>query len=168
MSKIDKIDFQIVELLMEDGRMPAAEIARRIGGISQRVVRYRIDRLVREGVITISAVPHPHALGFNVIADVFLEVEPGMIHEVADTLAQKECVSYVACSIGERDVSIQVVARDNAEMYAFVTQVVGKLPGVRKTTTYIVPVTLKDVYQWHLPDGLCMDDANGPAPPLTE
>jgi Lrp/AsnC family transcriptional regulator for asnA, asnC and gidA len=155
MSKIDNIDTQIVDLLMEDGRMPAAEISRRIGGISQRVVRYRIDRMVKEGMISICAIPQPKPFGFNVIADVFVEVEPGSIMEVARALAQSECVSYVACSIGENDVSVQVVARDNAEVYAFATQVIGKLPGVRKTATSIVPIKLKDVYQWRIPSSAC-------------
>lgn len=158
MSKIDNIDYEIVELLLEDGRMPAAEIARRIGGISQRVVRYRIDRLVRENMISICAIPHPQSFGFNVIADVFVEVEPGSIMDVAIALAQKECVSYVACSIGENDLSVQVVGRDNAEVYAFATQVIGRLPGVRKTATSIVPIKLKDVYQWHIPTSVCTQD----------
>jgi DNA-binding Lrp family transcriptional regulator len=60
-------------------------------------------------------------------------------------------ISYVACSIGETDVSIQIIARDTSEVYAFVTGVIGKIPGVRKTTTYIVPLVLKDVYQWRIP-----------------
>jgi len=154
MSIIDKIDLEIVDLLLEDGRMPAAEIARRLGGISQRVVRYRIDRLIKENMISVCAIPHPQAFGFNVIADVFLEVEPGAIMDVATALAQNEFVSYVACSIGENDISVQVVARDNAEVYAFATQVIGKLPGVRKTTTSIVPVKLKDVYQWRIPSAI--------------
>jgi Lrp/AsnC family transcriptional regulator for asnA, asnC and gidA len=160
MSKIDKIDLQIVDLLLEDGRMSAAEIARRIGGISQRVAAYRIDRLLKENMISICAVPHPQAFGFNVIADVFVEVEPGSIMGVANALAEHECVSYVAVSIGERDVSVQVVARDNAEVYNFTTQVIGKLPGVRKTTTSIVPLTLKDVYQWRIPSAACIQDEN--------
>ncbi len=62
-----------------------------------------------------------------------------------------ENVSYVACSIGETDVSVQVLARDTAEVYRFVTEVIGKVPGVRKTTTSIVPLVLKDVYQWRIP-----------------
>jgi Lrp/AsnC family transcriptional regulator for asnA, asnC and gidA len=157
MSKIDKIDWQIVNQLMEDGRMHATEIARRIGGTSERVVRYRINRLVKEGMISVSAIPHPQAFGFHVSADVFIQVEPGMIREVAEILAQHECVSYVACSIGEQDVSVQVLAHNNAELYDFATQVIGQLPGVRKTTTYIVPIVMKDVYQWRIPVFLCED-----------
>ena len=90
----------------------------------------------------------------NVVADVWLEVESDSILEVAKKMAEFENVSYVACSIGETDVSVQVQARDTAEVYRFVTEVIGKIPGVRKTTTSIVPLVLKDVYQWRIPSGL--------------
>lgn len=151
MGKLDHQDVAIVDLLMEDGRMSCAEIARRIGGISERSVRYRIARLVREGVIRVLAIPNPKVLGYPVVADVMIEVEPGHIQEVAERLRRYDCVSYVACSTGDRDVSIQVVARDNAELYRFVTEVVGQVPGVRRTETYLVPIILKDVYEWRIP-----------------
>jgi Lrp/AsnC family transcriptional regulator for asnA, asnC and gidA len=151
MSKIDKIDIEIVNLLMEDGRMPASELARRIGDISERVVRYRIDRLVNEGVISISAIPKPRAVGYSVVADVLIEVESGLINEVASHFLGYDCISYIACAIGEKDVSLQVVAKDTTEVYRFITDVIGKTPGVRKTTTSIVPLVLKDVYQWRIP-----------------
>lgn len=152
MYEIDDTDCQIIDLLIEDGRMNAAEIARRLEGeSSERSIRYRINRMVEEGIISISAIVHPHALGYQVIADVFVEVEPGKIQEVARLLTGHELVTYVACSIGERDISAQVVARNNAEVYAFATEYIGHLPGVRKTTTSIVPFTMKDVYQWRVP-----------------
>lgn len=155
MYEIDNLDRAIVDLLMEDGRMSCAEIARRIGSLSERTVRYRIDRLVNQGFICISAIVNPKTVGFPVVADVFLEVEPGQIMTVARKMAEYECVSYVACSTGDRDVSIQVTARDNAELYRFVTEVVGTVPGVRKTTTLLVPEVIKDVYEWHIPTAVC-------------
>ncbi len=153
--KIDHVDRAIVDLLIEDGRMSCADIARRIGNISERTVRYRIDTLVQAGVLRVSAVVSPRALGFQVTADVFLEVEPGRIMSVARRMAEFDCVTYVACSTGESDVSIQIVARDNAELYHFVTEVVANVPGVRRTTTVLLPVVLKDVYQWRIPEDLC-------------
>jgi Lrp/AsnC family transcriptional regulator for asnA, asnC and gidA len=152
MYNFDKIDIKIVNLLLEDGRMPASEIARRIEDISERAVRYRIDRMVNEGVIQISAVARPQAFGLTTIADIWLEVESDRILEVARKMAEYDNVSYVACGIGESDVSIQIVAKDTAEIYHFVTEVVRKTPGVRKTTTSIVPLILKDVYQWRVPE----------------
>jgi len=152
MYEIDEIDLKIVNLLIEDGRKPAAQIARRIGDVSERAVRYRIERMIEEDVIRLSAVVRPEALGLPIRADVWLEVESDRIREVAQKMAEYENVSYVACSIGENDVSIQVVAKDTGEVYRFVTETVRKVPGVRRTTTSIVPLILKDVYQWRAPE----------------
>jgi Lrp/AsnC family transcriptional regulator for asnA, asnC and gidA len=165
MYQIDEIDNNIVNLLMKDGRMSAAEIARQIGNISERAVRYRVDRMIAEGLFKVSAIINPKAVGYSVIADVFIEVESGLIFDVAERLTEYDCVSYVACSIGERDISVQVVAHSTDEVYAFVTEVIGKVPGVRKTTTSIVPRVLKDVYEWHIPKSNCVDP-QGSTPPL--
>jgi Lrp/AsnC family transcriptional regulator for asnA, asnC and gidA len=151
MYEIDEKDVKIVNLLLEDGRMTASDIARSLDDISERAVRYRIDRMVKDGVIRVSAIVSPQAFGLTTYADVWMEVESDKILEVANKMAEFQNVSYVACSIGETDVSIQVVAKDTAEVYRFVTEVVRKVPGVRKTTTSIVPIILKDVYQWRVP-----------------
>lgn len=132
--------------------MPASEIARRIGDISERAVRYRIDRMLDGGIIQVSAVAKPQAFGLTTIADVWMEVESDRILEVAKKMAEYDNVSYVACGIGESDVSIQIVAKDTAEIYRFITEVVRKVQGVRKTTTSIVPLIIKDVYQWRVPE----------------
>ncbi len=152
MYEFDNIDIRIVNFLLEDGRMSASEVARRIGDISERAIRYRIDRMVQEGVIQISAVVNPEAFGLTINADVWIEVESDQILEVAKQLATYDNVRYVACGIGQNDISIQLVAKDTAEIYHFVTDVVRKVPGVRKTTTSIVPIILKDVYQWRIPE----------------
>lgn len=157
MYKIDKTDLKIIELLMGDGRIHAAEIARRIGDISERAVRYRIDRMIDNSIIQITAVVHPKAVGLGVVADVLLLCDSDSIQEVAHKMAAFENISYVACSIGETDVSVQVLARDTAEVYRFVTEVIGKVPGVRKTITSIVPLVLKDVYQWRIPPAMLAD-----------
>jgi len=160
MIKLDEIDRTIVELLMSDGRMSCADIARRIGQVTERTVRYRIERLRKCGVIHIGAIPRPKTLGFEVVADVVIEVEPGHVQAVARQMAAYDCVSYVACSTGDRDISIQVVARDNAELFNFVTEVIGKVLGVRRTTTFLVPMILKDVYEWRIPRS-CAVEAKG-------
>jgi Lrp/AsnC family transcriptional regulator for asnA, asnC and gidA len=168
MYNFDKIDIKIVNLLLEDGRMPASEISRRIGDISERAVRYRIDRMVNEGVVQISAVARPQAFGLTTIADIWLEVESDRILEVARKMAEFDNVSYVACGIGESDVSIQIVAKDTTEIYQFVTEVVRKVPGVRKTTTSIVPLIIKDVYQWRVPERIVRQISEKAVPATTD
>ncbi len=152
MYEFDKTDIKIVNLLLEDGRMSASEMSRRMGGASERLIRYRIERMVNGGVIQISAVVSPEALGLTIKADIWLEVGADQVLAVAKKMTAFENVTYVACGIGQNDVSIQVVAKDTAEIYYFVTEVVRKVPGVLKTTTSIVPIILKDVYQWRVPE----------------
>jgi Lrp/AsnC family transcriptional regulator for asnA, asnC and gidA len=152
MPALEALDRRIVDLLLEDGRMPCAEMARRLGDVSERTIRYRLQRLIDRGFIQVAAVADPRALDYSVLADVFLEVDPPAIRAVAEQLAGDGRVRYVACSLGDVDISIQIVGRDNDDIYDFVTRIVANIPGVHKTTTLIVPVTLKDIHQWRIPD----------------
>jgi len=154
MIKVDKLDKQISDLLLEDGRMSCARIAATIGGISERAVRYRINRLIDNGIIAIRGNVIAEGLGLNVCADVFIEVEPSQILEIANHLAEYESVSYIAYSTGETDISIQVFARNNGELFKFVTDVIGKISGVRKTHISFVPIKIKDDHVWPIPSYL--------------
>jgi Lrp/AsnC family transcriptional regulator, regulator for asnA, asnC and gidA len=153
--KLDQLDKEIIDLLTKDGRMSCAEIAREIGTVSERSVRYRLEKLIEENIIRVHAVPVPQALDYSVVADVFIEVETGQVLEIARKIASYDLVSYVACSTGESDISIQIIAPNNRELYEFVTEVLGKIPGVRKTTTSMVPFIVKD--NWQIPRNVYRD-----------
>ena len=158
MLKIDLIDKQISDLLIEDGRMSCSKIAARIGKISERAVRYRIDRLIKNKVIAVHGNVNAEGLGLVVFADVYIEVEPPLILKIAQQLAQYESVPYIACSTGQTDISIQVFSHDNNELFAFVTDVISQIPGVRKTHISFVPLKIKDDHIWHIPSFCIQDD----------
>jgi Lrp/AsnC family transcriptional regulator for asnA, asnC and gidA len=126
MYKPDNFDWKIIKLLNEDGRMPSAEIARKLGNISARTVTNRINALTEHGIIKIRAVVDPQSVGYEVLADVFVEVEPGQVREVAQQAAEYPESSYVACATGESDVSISLRARSIEELFDFVTEILGK------------------------------------------
>jgi Lrp/AsnC family transcriptional regulator, regulator for asnA, asnC and gidA len=155
--KLDQLDKEIIDLLTKDGRMSCAEIARSIGTVSERSVRYRLEKLLEENVIRVNAQPVPQALGYSIVADVFIEVETGQVLEIAQRIAAFENVSYVACSTGESDISIQIITQNNRDLYEFVTEVLGKMPGVRKTTTSMVPFIVKDMEHWRIPSSVFRD-----------
>jgi len=149
---LDAIDRQIVALLSEDGRISSAEMTRRIGHVSERAVRYRIERLVRAGVVKVTAIVNPQAVGYRVTGDVIIEVAPGMLQAVAEQLCGLDNISYVAGSVGDGDLSAQVYARDTEDLLRFVDEVIGKVRGVSRTRTVVVPWKLKDIYQWRIPE----------------
>lgn len=154
---IDSIDAEIITLLQEDGRMSSSEIVRRMQNVTERIVRHRIRRLVEEGIIRVSAIVNPAALGLAVTADVWIETDASCTTEVAAALTQIEQVCYVSYSTGDQNISLQMHACSLAELHHLVAEVVGHLPGVRRTTIKIIPVTLKDIDQWEIPASLITD-----------
>ena len=145
---LDEIDREIIRLLNEDGRMSSAEIARRLGGVSPRTVSHRVEGLIARDIINVRAIVNPVALGYHVLADVLIEVEPGYVRKVAETVARFPQVSYVACATGEPDVSISLRVRSNEELFDFVTDQLGGIPSVRRTQTHLLPAKLKDIDTW--------------------
>jgi Lrp/AsnC family transcriptional regulator for asnA, asnC and gidA len=129
-------------------------MTRRIGHVSERPVRYRIERLVRTGVVKVTAVVNPQAVGYRVTGDVIIEVAPGMLQAVAEQLCGLDNISYVAGSVGDGDLSAQVYARDTEDLLRFVDEVIGKVRGVSRTRTVVVSWKLKDVYQWRIPEAV--------------
>ncbi|MGD2157994.1 MAG: Lrp/AsnC family transcriptional regulator [Anaerolineales bacterium] len=154
MYKPDSIDWKIIRLLNKDGRMPSAEIARRLGSVSARTVTNRINTLTEKGIINIRAIINPETVGYGVMADVFVEVEPGKVREVAEQAAKLPQISYVACATGESDVSISLRVRSIEELFDFVTEKLGKIPGVRRTQSYLLPLKIKDLDTWLPPSVL--------------
>lgn len=159
MVKIDTIDKKISDLLIEDGRMSCANIAARIGGISERAVRYRIERLIKNKIIAIRGNVIPESLGLTVCADVFIECEPSQVGEIAKQIASHERVSYIAYSTGDTDISIQVFTQNNTQLFDFVTDIIGKIPGVRKTHISLVPIKIKDDHVWPIPS-FCIQEVD--------
>ena len=149
--RIDDTDRAILKCLGEDARMHCSEIARRLGYITPRAVRNRLHRLREEGFIEINAGAIPRRLGFVNSADIFVEVEPGKIREVADNLCNLDKVIYVALSLGETDISVTVVAESNESLQAYITDIIHPIPGVRRTRTYILTKVLKTSCDWHFP-----------------
>jgi Lrp/AsnC family transcriptional regulator for asnA, asnC and gidA len=159
---LDQTDWKIIALLNEDGRMPSAEVARRLGNVSSRTVNNRIKTLTEQGFIDIRAVVNPEAVGYGVLADIYLEVEPGRVREIAELVAEFPQATYVACATGDSDVSISLRVRTIEELFHFVDQTLGKIPGVRRTHSYVLPLKLKDLDTWLPPRALELRDGSGP------
>jgi Lrp/AsnC family transcriptional regulator for asnA, asnC and gidA len=154
MFKPDRTDWEIIALLNEDGRMPSAEIARRLGNVSARTVTNRIEALTKKGIINIRAILDPDMVGYGVMADVFIDVEPGRVREVAEQVAELPQVTYVACAAGESDVSISLRVRSIEELFDLVNEDLGKIQGVRRTQSYLLPLKIKDLDTWLPPNVL--------------
>ncbi len=165
MHKLDRTDWEIITLLNEDGRMSSTEISRRLSDVSARTVTNRINQLTGQGIINVRAVVNPESIGYTVMADVFIDVEPGRVREVAHKVAEFPEVTYAACAAGESDVSISLRVRTIEELFDFINENIGKIPGVRRTQSYILPLKIKDFDTWLPPEIYNNKDSSIPQDP---
>jgi Lrp/AsnC family transcriptional regulator for asnA, asnC and gidA len=151
MELFTQLDYQIMALLAEDGRISCAEMGRRLNQPA-RTIRYRLETLLQTQTLQVQPIINPDAFGYKILADVLIEAEAGTVLTVAQAAAKLDQVSYVACATGDRDVSLQVVAADVDSLYQFITEKLHAIPGVRRTQTILLPIKIKDVYQWQPPN----------------
>lgn len=150
-ARIDDADRAILDCLREDARMQCSEIARRLGYITARAVRKRLRKLRDEGFIAITAGALPERLGYAIKADIAIDVEPGMMQEVAQRLIALDEIIYVALTTGDTDVAATVVVVTMADLQDFIGDKLHSIPGVRKTRTYVITRLLKDSCNWPFP-----------------
>ena len=133
---MDELDRKIIQILQSNGRASNARIARDVG-VSEGTVRRRLKTLVQKGSIKIVALPDPEALGFDTEALMGIQVDPDKIDEVAILLVELKESSWVSVTTGSCDIFCWVTLPSSEELGNFLKAVVGTIPGVRRTETFV-------------------------------
>jgi DNA-binding Lrp family transcriptional regulator len=149
--KLEDVDRKIINLLVDNGRIPVTQLAKSLSNSSSQFVRKRIEFFIQEEIILIKAIVNPEKLGYLVRADMLVKSESGQTIEVARQLAQLPFTSRVACGMGG-DISVHLHGRSNEEINDFITDAIPQIPGVKKTHTNIVSDLVKEFYDCHLPE----------------
>jgi Lrp/AsnC family transcriptional regulator for asnA, asnC and gidA len=149
--KVDDLDREILKCLIEDPRMPAAKIARRIGDVPVRTARSRLARLLDGGLVSLHAGAEPEALGFGIRADIVIDVEAGRMSDVAEKLCELDQVCYVALSTGDFDISAAFVTTDIESFHTFVTETIHQIPGIARTRVNVLTKVFKRSSDWPFP-----------------
>jgi DNA-binding Lrp family transcriptional regulator len=150
---LDDVDRRIIVLLQEDGRMSARGISRRLGDIGDRAVRYRIDRLLRLGVISVIAVVDSKRIGYPVLGDVIVELPSAKVRDALTALAEDELVCYLGADLERGTITLQIAARDEYEFRAWVSALLKSLDGAALVKSTVVRQVAKGSDQWPPPKG---------------
>jgi Lrp/AsnC family transcriptional regulator, regulator for asnA, asnC and gidA len=143
----DELDYAIIQALHANARIAASEIARTTGA-NERTIRKRIDRLMKDNAIRMTAILNPTAFGYVTAADIFLEVEPEREDEVIRTLMAMPEVTYIAYGQGTSDVSIEARFKDNDAFREFIRRTLANMSGVSVTRYALVPRILRNIDEW--------------------
>jgi len=144
---VDNLDFDILKLLQEDGRLSYAEIARALG-ISLGTARYRINKLIEDGTLRVIGRADPYRIGFLAPASIQIAIDPAyLIDDIAAQLGNMPEVSYLAMLTGEYDLEVDLMCRDRDHLTDIINRI-RALPGVKGTSTRII----LRIYKWAMAD----------------
>jgi Lrp/AsnC family transcriptional regulator for asnA, asnC and gidA len=143
--ELDEFDRQIIHALRKDGRLPFAEIARRLG-VSAGMVRQRYLQLVEDNVLRVVPVTNVTLLGYDLMAMVGVGVDGDRLVEIADEIAAFEEVTYLVICTGTFDLLVEVLCRDADHLLEFLTKRLRSVKGVRTTQTFTYLRIVRELY----------------------
>ena len=141
----DTKDREILTLVQRDGRLPQAEIAKRVG-LSAPAVNERLRKLEKAGVIERwAAIVDPASVGVSITAfvEVFIEhprFEPAYI----DRILELDEVLEAHHVTGEFSLLLKIRVRDMTALQELLLRRLNALDGVRQTRTVMVLSTIKE------------------------
>jgi Lrp/AsnC family transcriptional regulator for asnA, asnC and gidA len=144
---MDELDRGLIAELAKDARQSSAELSRKLS-VSETTVRRRIQHLEGQGAITFATVLNPAKLGYSIMAIIALEVDLKDIDKVSESLALCPNVRSVTLCTGNHDIFIGTWFRSSVELTQFVKDYLAKVPGIRKSETFVVLDVIKDEVGW--------------------
>ena len=149
-TNLDELDYQIIQMLHADARVAASEIARQTNS-NEHTIRKRIDRLVQDDIIRLTAILNPQAFGYITAADIFLEADPQYERTILDQLTSMSQVTYIAFGQGTTEISIEARFKDNDALREFIRHTLPLIPGLTVTRYALVPRILRNIDEWMPP-----------------
>jgi DNA-binding Lrp family transcriptional regulator len=143
--ELDDADLQIIGELQRDGRLPFAEMGKRVA-LSPSAARTRVLRLTDAGLIRISGILNPTVLGMNEMCGFDLSLAGGGEQALA-VIAAMPNISYLAAAIGRADAVGTLIAGHTSEIRASLDQI-RALPGVLALRSWIHLDLVKERYEW--------------------
>ncbi|GAB3213203.1 Lrp/AsnC family transcriptional regulator [Marinactinospora thermotolerans] len=130
---IDPLDWRLIRHLQHDGRASYAELARLVG-LSQAAARSRVVRLIEAGVVHVTALIEPSALGADEHFGFGLCCR-GDVDALAARLATLPGVSFAATGFGRYDLVGTATAGDRPALVETL-EAIRSIPEVTQTETW--------------------------------
>lgn len=138
-------DMQLLQLLADDGRLSVAELADQ-ADVSESVVRRRVESLRAAGALRFATLVDPRMMGYECELVLWLNIDLSRLEQVASALGERPEIRYLSATAGYSDLVAEVILPDLDSLYRFNTEVLGSLPGIRRSEIGLELQTVKRVY----------------------
>ncbi len=138
MGKIDRLDKKILEIVINNARIPSKDVAAECG-VSRAAVHQRLQRMMDLNVITGSSYNvNPKSLGYRTCTFIGVNLDRGAMYR--DVVPELEKIpEIVEChfTTGPYTMLIKLFARDNEHLMELLNNKIQTIPGVSGTETLI-------------------------------
>lgn len=136
--QLDKLDKQILSMLMKDATIPYTEIAKELV-ISAGTVHVRMKKLQEEGVVLGSHLEiNPSKVGYDVCAFLGIFLEKGSEYNDAVTRLKKVPeVIELHYTTGVYSMFAKIVCKDTQHLREVLNEHIQTIKGVQRTETFI-------------------------------
>ncbi|MBD5290164.1 MAG: winged helix-turn-helix transcriptional regulator [Bacteroides sp.] len=138
MEKVDNLDRKILNIVMNNARIPSKDVAI-VCGVSRAAIHQRIQRLIEMGVIVGSGYNvNPRKLGYNTCTYIGVSLEKGsMYRDVVKELEKIPEVVECHFTTGPYSMLIKVFAHNNQHLMELLNNNIQQIAGVTETETLI-------------------------------
>lgn len=136
--QIDKLDRQILSMLMNDSTIPYTEIAKELV-ISAGTVHVRMKKLMETGVVTGSHLEiNPSKVGFDICAFLGIFLDKGSeYNEAVARLKKVPEVVELHYTTGAYSMFAKILCRDTQHLREVLNEHIQAIKGVQRTETFI-------------------------------
>lgn len=137
-NKLDDLDYQILNILMQDSRTPYLEVARKCN-VSGGTIHVRINKLEELGIIRGAELfIDTSKLGFEICSFVGIQLSStAYINSTVDELSQIDEIVELYCTTGNYSIIVKIISKNISEFQQVLMNKIQSINGIFKTDVYI-------------------------------
>lgn len=147
---IDDLDRKLILELQKGRYSRYASLAKELQ-VSQSTVSRRINRLMKEKLVRIVALPNIRALGYEADAFICMNVDVSKIEDICEKLGTYPNVYTVSVVFGRWDIVISVLFYSLDLLTEFIKKDLSHIEGIRRIETLYVAEIKKLTFGWVVP-----------------
>ena len=134
--ELDDLDQKIIQELQADGRQSFLSLSKKLDA-SEGTIRNRVSAQLKKEIISLKAVLNPTKLGFNFSCIIGFEIAVDQLTAVESKLTLSPNVAFLVTCTGSFDLIAFLIFRDAAGLDNFMRENIARLPGIRRTQTFV-------------------------------
>ena len=136
--EIDNVDLKILNILMEDAKIPYTEVAKRVF-VSGGTVHVRMKKLEEMGIVTGTTLKMDYSkLGFDVTCFMGIYLLKSSLYDsVVNNLKEIPEIVKVHYTTGNYNIFIKIHCKDTRHLKDVLHDKIQKVEGIERTETFI-------------------------------